>query len=262
MGPGRQHSRRPLHEARAPGRAESCALVRTSRISALGHSIMGVVGHRFAYSNGDYMADRKFDCGAHKMTLTKYYQRPLWRRALGHILPFCVALCIGALAIMTVDRRLPNAIVWGKIIPPAVLAGETIEFHYGEIKHTDYSGHVHRWIVDAKGIVYNLTDVPTIGEHIPTLGIEREVVRAFPVPCGISVGAAMYHSHVDMWAWWNLVQRIFPVTRDVTFPFSVKPGTYGDTCGLGTQGPRGQQGEQGQQGVQGPPGRAAPIIIK
>ena len=203
------------------------------------------------------------------MNLPEYYKKPLWCRIVRHLIPMTVALCIGALAIMALDRADPVTVIWGKVIPPVVVAGQPVTFHFGLIKHAEYGGHIHRWIVDAHGQVYALTDSDLMGTggNYP-FEQEKEIVKGFPVPCGIGTGPAVYHSETHLWKYWNLAQRFWPVQKEIHYPFDVKQGSYANACGLsqpgeqgiqgvpGKQGPTGgEQGVPGERGLQGVPGK-------
>jgi hypothetical protein len=210
------------------------------------------MGHWFAHGNDSYLADRATNDAAPTMNLTDYYKRSRWSRALCHIIPMCVALCLGALAIMTIDRDGPVSVVWGKIIPPEVIAGQPVTFHYGSIRHHDYGGHIKRWVVDVHDQIFNLSDTGVSGDNLP-MYVEGEVVKKFDVPCGIAVGPATYHSDAALYAKWNFMQRLFPVHREIHYSFVVQNGSFDGVCA--GHGP--QQGTQGLQGVQGIPGEAA-----
>jgi hypothetical protein len=230
MGPGRQHSRRPIHETRASGREAGRPVVRTTRIPALRFSVLGAMANWTAYDYDSYLANRARDNNvASTMTLRQYYKKPPWRRALCHILPMGLALCVGALAIMAIDRDDPVAISWGKIVPPEVVAGQPITFHYGSIRHHDYGGTIKRWIVDVHGQVFNLSETGVSGDKLP-MNVEGEVVKDFVVPCGIAVGAAEYHADSALYSKWNFVQRLFPVHREIKYPFIVLNGAFDDAC--------------------------------
>jgi hypothetical protein len=164
------------------------------------------------------------------MTLASYRKKSPLRRAFCHILPFCFAVCIGALAIMAFDRNSPAQIVWGKIIPPIVVAGQPIEFHFDLIKFSDYGGTLKRWVTDAHGQVYPIVSTPTVSAEIKETGVEQEITKKFAVPCGIAVGEAAYHSTASVYSWWNIVQRFFPVDHNITYPFTVKFGTWAGAC--------------------------------
>lgn len=187
-------------------------------------------------------------------TLREYYLRPLWRRALCHIFPMTAAALFGVFLIQLTNRSNPVDINWGKIIPPNVVAGQPVTFHFGLTRHADYGGKIQRWIVDARGLVFALTDSLIVGATQP-LDKEIEIVKAFPIPCGISVGAASYHSSTQLWADMNVVQRWFwPVKRELQYPFIVTPGSFPNSCALA--GPQGEQGDKGEQGVKGSQGPA------
>jgi hypothetical protein len=173
-------------------------------------------------------------------------QPPLLKRASNQVVPAIVALFIGAFAVMAVDRNSPVDVVWGKIVPPEVYAGQPITFHYGSIKYTDYGGNIKRWVVDVNGSIYFLTDTDTVGQKLE-YNKEAEVVKSFVVPCGIAVGPAMYHSDAALYAWWNIVQWIFPIHREIKYPFSVIPGAHNGVCAV-----QGEPGKQGPPGIQGP----------
>lgn len=174
------------------------------------------------------------------------------RRFTCHIMPALTALAIGALGIMVVDRNPPVNTIWGKVVPPIVRAGQDVTFHFGAIKRVDYGGVFTRWVVDAAGVVYTLTDTPTVSDKL-TVGKEIEIVKKFPVPCGISIGPAEYHSRASVYTWWNIVQRFFwPISVEIKYPFIVEPGSYDGKCSFG------QRGEQGIPGPQGPRGENAP----
>lgn len=189
------------------------------------------------------------------MTLTKYYQRSRLRRAVGHTIPFCVAVILGAFAIMVIDRNLPQEVIWGKIIPPVVLPGQPVTFHFGLKKYTEYGGTVKRWVTDVHEQVFPLSDSPTVSDQVKAYGVEKEITKDFIVPCGMGTGAAMYHSTAYLHSWWNIVQRWFPVSHQIDYPFVVQLGRYKDACALIGGSDVGQQGIQGIQGV---PGVAAP----
>lgn len=176
-----------------------------------------------------------------------------------HVLPALIALFIGANAIAVLDRSLPFVQTWGRIVPPTVLAGQVVEFHFELYKIAAYGGTVHRWIVDAHGIVSNLKDGPTSSDGLP-FNKATEVVKKFPVPCGISVGPAMYHSDTELYVWWNLVQRfIWPLHNEVQYGFTVAPGYASGECahGVSKDGNKvGPAGPQGVPGPQGPPGKS------
>ena len=193
------------------------------------------------------------------MTLTKYYQKSWLRRALCHFFPFCLATILGALAIMVLDRNLPQEVIWGKIIPPVVLPGQPVQFHFGLKKYTEYGGYLKRWVTDVHGQVFPLTDSPTVSDQVKTYGIEKEITKDFTVPCGMGVGEAAYHSTAYLHSWWNIMQRVYPVTHDVEYPFMVATGRYKEACAL-TVG--GDVGRQGAQGIQGIPGEAAPVVLR
>jgi hypothetical protein len=181
-----------------------------------------------------------------------------------------VSACIGAFAIMALDRQDPVTVIWGKVVPPIVVAGQSVTFHFGLIKHANYSGHIHRWVVDSHGQVYPLTDSELLGTKF-AFEQEKEIVKDFPVPCGIGVGPATYHSETHLWKSANLVQWVWQVQKEIEYPFVVKQGSYVNACGLsqpggqgiqgipgipgipGKQGPTG--GERGEQGIQGIPGK-------
>jgi hypothetical protein len=169
----------------------------------------------------------------------------------------CVSLCIGAFAIMAIDRDDPVSVVWGKVIPPEVIAGQPVTFHYGSIRHHDYGGHIKRWVVDVHDQIFNLSDTGVSGDNLP-MYIAGEVVKKFDVPCGIAVGTATYHSDAALYAKWNFMQRLFPVHREIHYPFVVKNGSFDGVCA--GNGP--QQGTQGLQGVQGIPGEPAALIAR
>lgn len=188
------------------------------------------------------------------MNLPTYYKKPLWCRAMRHLIPMTVAAFIGAGGIMLVDRADPVTVVWGKIIPPIVEPGQIITFHFGLIKHSDYSGHIHRWISDAHGVVLNLTDSNLVGDKLP-FEHETEIVKDFPVPCGIGVGPAVYHSETHLWKYVNLAQWIWPVQKEVHYPFIVKQGAHNAACGFNEDG---APGKQGVPGIQGEPGKQGP----
>lgn len=177
----------------------------------------------------------------------------MFRTVLCHAAPALIALCIGALSIMIVDRSLPFTQTWGRIVPPVVMAGQDVTFHFELYRHVAYDGVVQRWIVDANGIVYHLKDTDTASAIAP-LNKATEIVKSFPIPCGISVGPAKYHSVALVHTWWNLVQRfIWPVPNEVDYPFTVVPGVYGHAC-ANTRGLTGLTGPAGPQGIQGTPG--------
>ena len=184
-----------------------------------------------------------------------------WLRAISylHILPAVVALFIGANAIAVMDRTSPFVQTWGKIVPPTVMRGQEVSFHFELYKIVSYGGTIHRWIVDAHGIVFNLKDTPITGGDVP-FNKATEVVKKFPIPCGISVGPAMYHSDAETYVWWNLVQRfIWPLHKYVQYPFTVIQGPHNTECGFtGDSTERGPAGPQGVQGIQGEPGKNAP----
>ena len=212
------------------------------------------------------------------MNLPEYYRKTLFRRILCHILPMGVAAVIGAVAIMIVDREDPVSVLWGKVIPPVVTPGQVVTFHYGSIKHDEYGGNITRWIVDGRGLVFHLTDTGVSGDKLERYK-EGEVVKEFPVPCGISVGGATYHSEASLYKKWNLVQYMWPIKRHINYPFTVIQSPHNTACGFtgdlggGGQGLQGVQGEpgktgpaggaQGIQGIQGAPGAEAarPRII-
>ena len=189
------------------------------------------------------------------MTLAKYRRKSRVRRALCHLIPFVVAACVGATAIMVLDRNLPQEVIWGKIVPPTVLPGQPVTFHFGLRKFTEYGGVVTRWVTDANGQIFNLIPTPTVNDQVKDRGAEVEITKAFNVPCGMAVGDAKYHSITYLHSWWNLVQRVFPVQHEVVYPFTVKAGRYDNACSL-TGGGQGIQGEPGEQGKTGPQGRA------
>jgi hypothetical protein len=240
---------------------------------------MGVVGHWTTYSNDSYLANRAIhDRSRQMMTLPQYYKKPLWCRASRHIIPMIVALCIGAVAIMIVDRNLSQEVVWGKVVPPTVVAGQPVHFHFGLKKFSEYGGTVKRWVTDINGQVYPLSDSPTVSDKVKEYNVETEITKEFSVPCGIAVGRAAYHSTTSLYAWWNLVQRLYPVEHDIQYDFDVRVGQWKDAqgkeaCGLSTNqglqgipGPQGQaggeQGLQGTQGIQGIQGNTAPIVVR
>jgi hypothetical protein len=213
------------------------------------------MARRLADSYGGDLADHATFYGASKMTLNRYYQKPPWRRALCHFIPFAIAAVIGAIAIMAMDREFPLIIVWGKVVPPIVEPGQDVTFHYSAIKDSEYGGNVVRWIVDSKGVVFHLADTPTYGDRLK-LNVEGEVVKDFPVPCGIGVGSATYHSETALYKNWNLVQWLFPVKRHLEYPFVVKQGQHNAACGFnvgsGVPGIQGLKGEPGATGATGP----------
>ena len=194
---------------------------------------------------------------AHTMSLPEYYRKSPGRRALCHVVPMFVALCVGALAIMAMDRNSPATVVWGKIIPPEVIAGQPVTFHYGSIRHHDYGGHIKRWIVDIHGQIFNLADTGVFGDKFP-INVEAEVVKDFVVPCGIAIGKATYHSDAALYAKWNFMQWLFPVHREIHYPFVVNPGSYDGVCA----GHAEQRGPQGLQGIQSTPGEPAVLVAR
>jgi hypothetical protein len=171
-----------------------------------------------------------------------------------HILPAVVALFLGANAIAVIDRSLPFVQTWGKIIPPKAMAGQEVSFHFELYKIASYGGTIHRWIVDAHGIIFNLKDTPTTGDILP-FNKATEVVKKFPIPCGISIGPAVYHSDAETYVWWNLVQRfIWPLHNEVHYPFTVVPGYASGECSHGVTEDGNKVGPAGPQGIPGPQG--------
>jgi hypothetical protein len=146
------------------------------------------------------------------------------------VLPALVSLFIGACTIMVIDRSLPFVQTWGRIVPPTVMAGQTVTFHFELYKLSSYGGPIHRWIVDAHGVIFNLKDAPTTSDQLP-FNQPTEVVKNFPIPCGISVGPATYRSDAEVYTWWNLVQRfIRPLHNEVHYAFTVTPGNAPGKC--------------------------------
>ena len=141
----------------------------------------------------------------------------------------CLATCIGALAIMAMDRNSPVTGSWGRVIPPVVFAGQQVTFHYGSIRHHDYGGTIKRWIVDVHGQVFTLSETGVFGNDLP-IDKEGEIVKKFNVPCGIATGPANYYSDAALYAKWNFVQRLFPIHREIHYAFTVKPGVLEGTC--------------------------------
>lgn len=176
-----------------------------------------------------------------------------------HVIPALVALFIGANAIAVIDRSLPFVQTWGHIVPPTVVAGQEVSFHFELYKIASYGGTIHRWIVDAHGIIFNLKDTPTTGDILP-FNKATEVVKKFPIPCGISIGPAVYHSDTETYVWWNLVQRfIWPLHNEVHYPFTVVPGYASGECSHGVTEDGNKVGPAGPQGIpgpQGPPGKS------
>lgn len=189
----------------------------------------------------------------------KYPFTSLWRRVGCHLAPAITALILGAFAIMCMDRNLPQEVTWGKVVPPTVVAGQPVKFHFGLKKYTDYGGTLKRWITDSHGQIHPLTDSPTVNDQVKGYGVETEITKDFTVPCGIAVGSANYHSTAYVYAWWNLVQRVYPVSHDIAYEFNVQPGQWKNACGL--TGGAGQ-GIQGIQGIPGPQGDAAPVVLR
>lgn len=180
-----------------------------------------------------------------------YPFKSLWRRMVCHITPAITAFALGALAIMVFDRAVPFVQTWGEIVPPIVMAGQEVAFQFKLYKLDNYDGKIVRWIVDANGLIFNIKDSPTVGGAIP-FNEEKEISRSFPIPCGISVGPATYHSEAVVYVWWNLVQRfIWPVRHEVKISFTVKQGLYAGQCSRDTPGVPGPIGPQGPRGAAG-----------
>ena len=177
-----------------------------------------------------------------------------WHRVFLHVAPATVALVIGALAIMILDRNLPQEIVWGKIIPPSALPGEPVKFHFGLKKYTEYSGTVKRWVTDVHGQVFPLSNSSTVSDQIKSIGVEQEITKDFSVPCGMAAGSAAYHSTAYLHSWWNVAQWIYPVSHDIAYSFIVKNGSYGNVCAVSGGAGSGEQGIQGDRGATGAPG--------
>jgi hypothetical protein len=189
------------------------------------------------------------------MTDLKHPRKTWWRRAMRQILPAFIAFFIGIVAIMVLDRSMPFVQTWGKIVPPTVEAGQEVSFHFGLYKISSYGGTIHRWIVDAHGVIYSLKDTPTTGDSVPFNKVTEEV-KKFPIPCGISIGPAVFHSDAETHVWWNLVQRfIWPLHNYVQYPFTVIQAPHNTECGFtGGSTARGPAGPQGIQGKPGEPG--------
>jgi hypothetical protein len=210
----------------------------------------------FTHSYDSFLANRATtDRALQMMTLPTYYKKSPLRRAFCHLLPMTFALCIGAFAIMVLDHNLPQEVIWGKIIPPTVLPGQPVTFHFGLKKYTEYGGTIKRWVTDVHEQVFSLSDSPTVSDQVKEYGVEQEITKGFTVPCGMGTGFAMYHSTAYLHSWWNIVQRIFPVSHDFEYPFTVTAGRFDDACSLVGGG---QQGVQGEPGAPGAPGGALP----
>ena len=268
MGPRSGYIGRPAAQTRTSGRAASAAMVRAPRVSSRDTNVMGKMVDRTAVRHAQSMATGATSDPAHTNSARKMtHQLPqpyrwcassMFRTVLCHAAPALIALCIGALSIMIVDRSLPFTQTWGKIVPPIVMAGQEVTFHFELYRHTSYGGTVQRWIVDSKGVIFTLKDTGTVNDIAP-LDQAKEIIKSFPVPCGIGTGPAMYHSNAQVYTWWNLVQRFFwPVEAHVNYPFTVKPGFYDNACAhINEQaGPTGPTGPAGPAGPAGPQGKS------
>jgi len=144
----------------------------------------------------------------------------IWNAIVFHALPATVALLLTSVAVFTLDRRTPVTTILGPIIPPIVQPGQVAELHFSVEKYFDYEGNIRRWLVDSKGIIYSLSDVPAEPGLYGSRGKIR-VVRDFPIPRGISPGPATYHSRAALWR--NPFQQwLWPLLNEYEYPFIVQ----------------------------------------
>jgi hypothetical protein len=139
-----------------------------------------------------------------------------------HVVPASFALFLGVTAIMAIDRASPSTMVWGKVIPPVVDVGQIVTFHYGQIKHSEYGGVVHRSLIDSAGVIFYLSDSPVVNDQIKKLNVEQEIIKEFPIPYGMSPGPAKYYSDAELYKKWNYVQWAFPTKNLYSYSFDVR----------------------------------------
>ena len=136
----------------------------------------------------------------------------LWRRLAYHAPPIILAAIVGMLAIELLAERLsPREYADVRIEPNVVKPGQTANFKFkanaaiGRFD-ADCHGLVHRWIVDAQGVVLSLNNIDA-SEVVPIDHGSFQFVREFPVPGAIACGPANYHSQVTRWC--NPLQGLF-----------------------------------------------------
>jgi hypothetical protein len=146
-----------------------------------------------------------------------------WRRLACHVAPLLVSLLVGFVLVQLFGNRYqPRIIEDGQVFPAIVQPGTIAEVRYAARDERECLGRSRRWIVDSKGIIYDLTSIPVF-QHIPGAPSYEtfKFVHEFPVPRGISDGPATYHNRVDRWC--NVFQEWFwPIHSFEQYNFEVE----------------------------------------
>jgi hypothetical protein len=184
----------------------------TSIFSRLGGPV-GTLAHRIASFYGGRVGPMA--------TFTSWQMMNPWRRFACHIAPIVVALFIGYIGIdLFGDRFNPREVVSATVVPNDVRPGETASIVLTASDDRPCDGVVHKWLIDSKGVIFDLTDNQVFMHYDKVNAKSFQFVREFPIPYGMNAGEATYRAHAVRWC--NFLQQNFwPITNDYSYKFNV-----------------------------------------
>lgn len=132
-------------------------------------------------------------------------------------LPAIVALLISVPFIMVFDRRTPRVITDAVMVPSPTKPGEAANLIFTATDYRRCTGITIRWIVDARGVTFLLSNVPV--ESSEELNVPHQFVRETPIPGGASIGPATYHAAIQRWC--NPLQQFWPMASATEVKFDI-----------------------------------------
>ena len=242
MGPQRKHPRHSANQTREAGYATHHSVVRASSIFPSLPQAVGWMVDLFTLGNRRGIGNRE--------AFAAWEVMPRWRKIACHIAPILTATFIGYIGFLATDRAEPTPVLNKYIIPTILHPGQVGTIHYTIRIERDCPGVVHRRLVDSLGVVFDLTDIPTVERVDIPLGSKFEFAREVPMPFGVAGGPIQYRAHTVHWCNW-LQEWLWPIDKGVdVIDFKIDRGPN-------EPGPQGIQGIQGIPGPQGVPGTPA-----
>jgi len=246
MGPGKGTVNRTTVPAGTAEHAARTELVRPSCILPCFGSKMAKVG---AWLASDHLGSVGYSSN---VSGTRLALMPWYRRYACHIAPILAALFIGFIGAALLDRAEPTPVLQAYIEPQVIHPGGVGTIHYTIREDRVCDGIVHRWLVDSRGVIFDLVDIPTEHAKPDADSNITSFAREVPIPWGISSGPAGYYA--DTYHWCNPLQKYLWPIHKTTAAAVIKFAITRDDLERGLQGIPGIPGIQGEQGIPGPRG--------